>query len=107
MVRDSGNLNVGRSLEATKGFLQGGKVFSSMEGYKYLTKITNAGQVNVLDKATKNWIFRLDKPHKGANFNHININPKFSGLRRDPHLKIPTGSLYVSTLCSDSVIKIS
>lgn len=43
-------------------------------------------------KPKGNWVVRLDSPHKGANFNHVNINPDFSGIK-DPHLKLPPGGL--------------
>lgn len=84
------------TFDGAKGFLKGNQMFNSILGNKYLMKITNAGQVNILDKATKNWVFRLDRPHKGADYIHININPKYSGLRRDPHFPLPPGSLHVS-----------
>lgn len=89
-------LNENRNNETVKGFLKGAKLFNSLQGNKIIMKITQAGQVNILDKATKDWIVRLDKAHKGYNYNHLNIRTKFSGLKRDPHLRLPPGSLQVS-----------
>lgn len=86
----------GKHVEVAKGFFRGFNVFDLLQGHKYKTKITCIGQVNVLEKATKNWVFRLDRPHKGAEYIHININPKPAGLRRDPHFRLPPGSLHVS-----------
>lgn len=87
-----------KGLETTTGFLKGSQMFKVLEGNKLITKITTTGKVHILDKATKTWIFRLDKAHKGANFNHININKKFSGLRTDPHTPLPVGTLKVAEL---------
>ena len=55
---------------------------------KYLSKSTRAG---VVDKATGQWLIRLDNAHKGVKTPHININPKLTGVK-DPHIPIP-GSL--------------
>lgn len=85
-----------KGFEATAGFFKGSQIFKVLEGNKLITKITSTGKLHVLDKATKTWIFRLDRPHKGANFNHININKKFSGHRSDPHTPLPVGTLQVS-----------
>lgn len=85
-----------KSVETAKGIFKGANMFNYLQGNNLIMKITQSNQVNILDKATKNWIFRLDKPHKGYNYNHLNINTKFSGLRRDPHLALPPGSLQVS-----------
>lgn len=84
------------STETAKRFFKGTNMFNALQGNKLIMKITNAGQVNILDKATRDWIVRLDKAHKGYEYTHLNIRTKFSGLKRDPHLKLPPGSLYVS-----------
>ena len=55
---------------------------------KYLSKSTRAG---IVDKATRQWLIRLDNAHKGVKTPHININPKLTGVK-DPHIPIP-GSL--------------
>jgi len=52
---------------------------------KYLSKSTRAG---IVDKATGQWVIRLDNAHKGVNTPHININPKLTGVK-DPHIPIP------------------
>jgi len=59
---------------------------------KYLSKST---QFAIIDKSVKigkkgNWVFRLDKPHKGVDFSHMNINKRITGIR-DPHAKVPDG----------------
>lgn len=49
--------------------------------------------VNVIDKTVGRRgapVVRLDGPHRGAEFNHININPRVSG-RPDPHLNVGGG----------------
>ena len=56
---------------------------------KYLSKSTQAG---IVDKATGQWLIRLDNAHKGVNTPHININPKLTGVK-DPH--IPIGGSFV------------
>jgi len=52
---------------------------------KYLSKSTRAG---VVDKATGQWLIRLDNAHKGVETPHININSKLTGVK-DPHIPIP------------------
>ena len=53
---------------------------------KYLSKSTRAG---IVDKATGQWMIRLNNAHKGVNTPHININPKLTGMK-DPHIPIPS-----------------
>ncbi|KAA0190149.1 hypothetical protein FBUS_11003 [Fasciolopsis buskii] len=52
-------------------------------------------KVNVLDKASGQWLLRLDKAHRGTPYNHININPTVTKLPGDPHLKLPPGGVTV------------
>lgn len=47
-------------------------------------------------------VFRTDVAHAGANYNHLNINPKISGIK-DPHLPIPPGGL----VASETVARVS
>lgn len=57
-------------------------------------KVCQSGQIifnkTVLGKSVK--ALRLDVPHKGCNFNHINVNKKFFGLKTDPHIWLPPGT---------------
>ena len=46
-------------------------------------------------RPTGEWLLRVDTPHRGADFNHININPKLTGLG-DPHVAIPSSVVQVS-----------
>jgi len=55
---------------------------------KYLSTSTRAG---VVDRATGQWLIRLDNAHRGVRTPHININSKLTGVK-DPHIPIP-GSL--------------
>ncbi|CAF1486319.1 unnamed protein product [Rotaria sordida] len=41
------------------------------------------------------WLLRIDCPHPGADFNHININSKLTHIP-DPHIPIPNGVVTVS-----------
>ncbi|XP_065353199.1 uncharacterized protein C13G5.2-like [Cloeon dipterum] len=52
---------------------------------KDLSKSTVAGIKDVL---SGEWLFRLDRPHKGCDFHHLNINSKQTGLQ-DPHIYVP------------------
>lgn len=52
----------------------------------------SAGRVNAAGNAVGDWLVRLDSPHKGTNFPHINLNPNLTGVS-DPHLKISPGML--------------
>jgi hypothetical protein len=99
-----------KSAEGANGFIKGNKLFHASQGKNYQIKYNTSTvtKVNVIDKtaisakaAAKakaggvpkgDWILRLDKPHAGAEFNHININPHISG-KVDPHLKLPPGGL--------------
>ena len=80
-------------------------MFNLFKGKDVITKIKGTGKVHIIDKAiAKIPIARFDTPHPqfGMNYNHININPKFSGLAKDPHLKLPPGGLQVK-LSSDEL----
>jgi hypothetical protein len=73
-----------------------------MEGRKYnisfnTSKSTAVAvtQTAVSKRSPLYSLLRLDRAHKGANFNHININPRISGVP-DPHIKLPPGGLQVS-----------
>lgn len=52
-------------------------------------------KMSVFDKASGQWLVRLDKAHRGTPYNHININPKVTKLSRDPHVKLPPGGVTV------------
>lgn len=68
------------------------------KNYNYFIKYKPDGRFTVYNKTSDGalkYLFRLDRPHKDFNFNHINGNPKtFGGV--DPHLKIPAGFFHVN-----------
>jgi hypothetical protein len=85
-----------------RGITVAKSIFSSMEGKKYnisfntSTSTAVAFTQNAVNKrSSMHWLLRLDRPHKGANYNHVNINHRITG-RPDPHLKLPPGTLEVS-----------
>lgn len=96
-----------KSFDVAGGLCKSGKVFSIAQGNNLKVKITNSGKVLVGYKSAKSSIFRLDRAHPGADFNHININPKFSGLRKDPHVPLPPGGLAVRSLKFDLKAKLN
>ena len=52
--------------------------------YKTYSNPRSTSVVNVIDKTVGpkgDWVFRIDGPHHGAEFNHVNINPKISGWK--------------------------
>ncbi|CAD6197518.1 unnamed protein product [Caenorhabditis auriculariae] len=76
---------------ATSGFLA--SAMRNAAHYKVVCKSTTTTVVNVFDKTVisakgqaTSWV-RFDNPHPGANYPHINVNYKISGVR-DPHTKI-------------------
>jgi hypothetical protein len=96
-----------KAAEGVNGFIKGNKLYHIKQGknYKILYNASTANKVNVIDKMAMSakaaakgtvpkgdWVLRLDTPHAGAPYNHININPHISG-RPDPHLKLPPGGL--------------
>jgi hypothetical protein len=48
------------------------------------------------------WVFRFDRPHSGADFNHLNINPKFTGVA-DPHIPLPGGAVPVGEAATKAI----
>jgi hypothetical protein len=89
-------------LQNLRGLSLANIIFSYMAGKKYNIAFNTSKSTAVAITQTgekKNSPFytllRLDRPHKGANYNHININHRISG-KRDPHLRLPTGALLVS-----------
>lgn len=87
-----------RGFEVSNGCIKGSKAYHTLHGsnYKVVLNSSRNCKVSVIDKATNTWVFRLDKAHPGAEFNHININTKFSKLPHDPHIPLPPGGLTVS-----------
>ncbi|THD24874.1 hypothetical protein D915_004315 [Fasciola hepatica] len=61
--------------------------------YRVMLNSSRNCKVNVIDVASNSWLMRFDKAHRGAPYNHININPMVTGLARDPHVKLPPGGL--------------
>lgn len=87
----------------SSAIVKGTKAFKAIKGYKYKFKFPKSGVLNIIDttlksaKGRKNVsVIRFDRPHPklGINTNHININPKVSGIK-DPHIPLPSGSLAV------------
>jgi hypothetical protein len=57
---------------------------------------TSAGRVRgTPPRPVGDWAIRLDRPHKGSPFPHVNINPTLSG-RPDPHTRISPQALRVA-----------
>jgi hypothetical protein len=94
--KNSGKKTSEKYVKVWSEFLKGSKL-SNVGGHRYEIKLnpSKSCAVSVTDKAVKgtnNAIIRFDRPHKNVYFNHININPRFSG-KPDPHLKLPPGGL--------------
>jgi hypothetical protein len=51
-------------------------------------------------RTSKGIVFRFDRAHAGAEFNHLNVNPKFSGVK-DPHLKLPPGFIQLGSAATN------
>lgn len=74
------------------------KLFKTLKIMEHISpdkiKIYNSGQIaiikKVLDKSV--WIVRVDVPHKGVPYNHLNINPRYFKLDADPHVWLPPGT---------------
>jgi hypothetical protein len=60
---------------------------------KFLSKSTTFGirDTAFLGKAKKSWVIRVDNPHVNADFHHLNINSKMTGVK-DPHIQLPSGA---------------
>lgn len=56
---------------------------------KHLSSSTVFGILDTKNGST-GWVLRIDRPHKGVNFNHLNINPVYTH-KPDPHLKLLPG----------------
>ena len=74
--------------------------------YKLMTPNGTSTVIGVLDstagkvrgtppRPVGEWILRVDTPHPHAEFNHININPKLTGIP-DPHLHVSSNVIRVS-----------
>jgi hypothetical protein len=84
-----------KCVKAGSDFLKGSQLSNAGHAYKIKLNPSKSCAISVIDKAVKgknNWIIRFDGPHKNVGFNHININPKISGVT-DPHLPLPPGGL--------------
>jgi len=68
---------------------------------KYLSKSTVFG-IRDVAFGKNGWVFRFDRPHAGADFNHLNINPKFSGVA-DPHIPLPGGAVPVGEAATKAI----
>ena len=66
--------------------------FKLMTG-KFLSRSTTFGirDTAYLGRARDSWIFRVDNPHANAEFNHLNINTRMTGVQ-DPHIQLPSGA---------------
>lgn len=73
-------------------------VYRVMEGAKYTIKVAEKPTscvVSVVDKVQKRWVARVDLAHKNFPHKHININPKYAHIAKDPHIKIPSVAVQV------------
>lgn len=99
---DSENVDYGSALlRGTKvfgNFMKIHMVYRLSEGFKYTIKIRDASKscvVSVIDKTQNRWIARVDMAHKNVPYKHININPKYAKIAKDPHIKIPSVGMQV------------
>ncbi|CAG2172102.1 unnamed protein product [Oppiella nova] len=84
-----------KTLEVGKGVAKGIHSYQAMVGYRYAIQFNTSRSclVTIRDTITGTWVIRLDRAHAtGATYNHININPKLTGLS-DPHICLPPGML--------------
>ncbi|CAB3359363.1 Hypothetical predicted protein [Cloeon dipterum] len=72
---------------------------------KFLSKSTTFG-IRDVTAGRKGWIFRVDNPHIGQEVNHLNINPKFRGGVKDPHIALPPGTAAVGNAAT-KVIRVA
>ncbi|KAF4520249.1 hypothetical protein B566_EDAN010715 [Ephemera danica] len=57
----------------------------------YTNKPIGIGIFDTLGKSWRDqWVLRLDTPHGGHNYHHLNLNKKLTGVQ-DPHVEIPGG----------------
>lgn len=64
-------------------------VFNAFEASKFVAKKKLGGRIDFFYVPLgKEPFARLDRPHKGFNFCHLNINPKYTN-HPDPHIKVP------------------
>ena len=66
--------------------------------YTLMTPNKTTTVLGIVDKSVGKkgtWVARVDTPHKGANFNHVNINPKLTKIP-DPHIPISSAAVSVS-----------
>ncbi len=65
---------------------------------KFGIRDNEAGRISTrTGKPVGEWLIRADQPHKGANYEHINVNPNLTG-QKDPHTPIPGGSKTLNAL---------
>lgn len=70
-------------------FMQKIAIFKKSEGAKFVAKPKSGGRMDfIYNPFGKKPFARLDRPHKGTPFPHLNIDPKYT-KRPDPHMKVP------------------
>jgi hypothetical protein len=71
---------------------------------KFLSSSTTFGirDTAFAGSAKKSWVIRVDHPHPGADFHHLNINPKISGVP-DPHVPLPAGSASIGNAATKTI----
>lgn len=91
-----------RALEKINALVKGNKMYAATTGvnYKIIIKTKSSAACKVVVAQTTAAIkyrpvIRLDAAHRNVPFNHINVNPKVSGVP-DPHIKLPPGGLTVT-----------
>lgn len=64
-------------------------ISATIKASNFATKLKSGGRMDFYCLPMgKQPYARLDHPHKGYNFHHLNINPKYSKIP-DPHYKVP------------------
>jgi hypothetical protein len=71
---------------------------------KFLSKSTTFGirDTAFAGSAKKSWVIRVDNPHGGVSYNHLNINPKITGVP-DPHVPLPAGSASIGNAATKTI----
>lgn len=84
-------------ISTTSGYVKGHSAYNATIGHnvKLVVREDCASVIRIIHESSHNWVARFDKGYYNTipQYDHVNVNTKYSQKGVDPHYRLPSGGL--------------